>query len=76
MAQRCTGVASRRLYGEALSTAATNRKADVMEALLESNSEFDSEELTKTLDSVCAWGSEEPLQLLLRHDAKRVLGTQ
>jgi len=76
VAQRCTGVASRRLYGEALSTAATNRKADVMEALLESNSEFDLEDLTKTLDSICAWGSEEALQLFLRHDTKRVLGIQ
>ena len=47
-----------------------------MEALLESNSEFDLEELTKTLNSVCAWGSEEVLQLFLKHDVKKVLGIQ
>lgn len=76
MAQRCTDVASRHLQGEALATAATNRKFDVMEALLESNSDFDLAELTKTLNSVCAWGSEEALQLVLKHDAKKQLGIQ
>ena len=76
VAQRCTDVASRHLQGEALATAATNCKFDVMEALLESNSDFVLPELTKTLNSVCAWGSEEALQLVLKHDAKKVLGIQ
>jgi ankyrin repeat protein len=76
VAQHCTDVASRRLYGEALITAAKNRKFDVMEALLESNSEFDSEELSQALNSVCAWGSEEVLKLFLKHDANKVLGVQ
>lgn len=76
VAQRCTDVASRHLQGEALATAATNRKIDVMEALLESNSEFDLAELTKTLNSVCAWGSEEALRRVLKHDATKVLGIQ
>ena len=76
MAQRCTDVASRHLQGEALATAAENRKFDVMEALLESNSDVDLAELTKTLNSVCAWGSEEALQLVLKHDTKKVLGIQ
>ena len=76
MAQRCTDVASRQLYGEALTTAVANRKADVMEALLEDNFELDLEELTNTLNSVCAWGSEEALQIILKHDAKKALGVQ
>jgi ankyrin repeat protein len=76
VAQRCTDVASRYLYGEALTAAATSGKVDVMEALLESNPEFDLEELTEALNSVCAWGSEEALELLLKHDAKKVLGIQ
>ncbi len=76
VSQRCTDVASRHLQGEALATAATNRKVDVMEALLESNSQIDSAELTKTLNSVCAWGSKEALQLVLKHDATKVLGIE
>jgi len=76
VAQRCTNVASRHLFGEALTTAATNRKVDVMEALLESNFELDLEELAKTLNLVCAWGSEETLQLFLKHDEMKVLGIQ
>ncbi len=76
IAQRCTHVVSRHLQGEALATAATNRKVDIMEALLESNSVFDLAELTKTLNSVCAWGSKEALQLVLKHDATKVLGIQ
>lgn len=74
MAQRCTDVASCHLLGEALTTAATNRKFDVMKALLESTSEFDLEELAGTLNSVCAWESEEASQLLLKHDEKKLLG--
>ena len=76
MAHRCTDAASRRLYGEALTTAVVNRKVDVLEALLESNLEFNLEELTKNLNLVCAWGSEGALQILLKHDAKKVLGIQ
>lgn len=76
MAQRCTDVVSRHLFGEALTTAATNRKFDVMEALLESKSGFDVEKLAETLNSVCAWGNEETLQLFLKHDEKKVLGIQ
>ncbi len=74
--QRCTDGASRHLFGEALTIAAANRKVDIMEALLESNSKFSLEELAKTLNSVCAWGSEETLQLFLKHDDKKVLGIQ
>ena len=76
VSQRCTDVASRHLQGEALATAATNRKFDVMGALLERNSEFDSAELTETINSVCAWGSKEALKLILKHDATKVLGIQ
>ena len=76
MAQRCTDIASRHLYREALVTAATNRKFDMMEALLESNSEFALEELTECLNSVCAWGSDEDLQLFLNHDVTSVLGIE
>ena len=76
VAQRCTDAASRHLYGEALNTAVANRNLNIMGALLERNLEFDLEELTKNLNSVCAWGSEEALQLLLKHDAKQILGVQ
>ncbi len=76
MAQRCTDVASRRLYGEVLTTAATKRNIGVIEALLKSPSEFELEALTKTLDSICAWGNEKTLQLVLKHDRKKVLGIQ
>lgn len=76
MAQRCTDTASRYLYGKALATAAANRNADVMEALLESDFEHDLEGLTNTLNSVCAWGNEELLRLLLKSDTKSVLGIQ
>lgn len=41
VAQRCIDVTSRHFYGEALNTAARNCKFDVMEALLESNFEFE-----------------------------------
>ena len=74
VAQRCSDVVSRHLYGEALTTASANQKFDVVENLLESNVEFDLEELTNTLNSICAWGSERILQSLLRHDTKEVLG--
>lgn len=73
MVERCTGAASRHLYGEAFSIAAANRNIHVMEALLDGNSDFDLVELTKTLNSVCAWGSVEALKLLLGNDKKKVL---
>ena len=76
VAQRCMHVASRHLFGEALITAAASRKVDVMEALLDSNSEFDLKELARALDLICGWGSEETLQLFLKHDVKKVLGIQ
>ena len=76
MAQRCTDAASHHLYGEALNTAVANRNLNILEALLERNFEFDLEELTKNLNSVCAWGNEEALQILLKHDAKQILGVQ
>ena len=76
VAQRCTNVASRRLYGEALTIAAENRNVNIMETLLDSNSEFDLQELASTLDSICAWGGEEILHIFLKHDAKKVLGIQ
>ena len=47
-----------------------------MKTLLERNSEFDFEDLTKGLRSICAWGDEDTLKVLLRHDAKKVLGIQ
>ena len=76
VAQRCTDAASRYLYGKALAAAAANRKANIMEALLERNFEHDLKGLMKTLDSVCAWGNEDLLQLLLKSDTKSVLGIQ
>ena len=76
VAQRCTDAASRHLYGEALTTAVANRNLNILEALLERNFECDLEELRENLNSVCAWGSEEALQILLKHDAKQVLGFQ
>lgn len=76
MAQRCTDVASRHLYGKTLTIAATYRSVDVMKTLFESNAEFDLEALTNTLNSICSWGSGEALQLILKHDAKKMLGIQ
>ena len=74
VAKRCSDVVSRHLYGEALTTASENQKFDIVESLLESNVDFDLEEITSTLDSICAWGSERTLQSLLQHDTKEVLG--
>ena len=74
--QRYSAAASCYLYGEALTTAEVNRRFDVMQALLESNSEFGLEDLTKTLDFVCGWGSGEKLKIILRHDGEKVLGFQ
>jgi len=45
-----------------------------MEALLDGSSDFDLVELTKTLNSICAWGSVEALKLLLGNDKKKILG--
>ena len=74
VAQRCPAAAYRYLYGEALTTAAANRQFDVMKFLFESNSSFGIEDLTKTLESVCGWGSEEALEIVLKHDVNRLLG--
>ena len=68
------GAASRYFYGEALTTAAANRHFDVMNALLESKSEFGLEDLTKTLQSVCGWGGEEIVKKVLEHDVEKLLG--
>ena len=74
VAQRCSDVASRQLYREALTTASTYQKVDIVENLLQSNLEFDLEELTKNVNSICAWGSKRTLQALLQHDTKELLG--
>ena len=76
MAQRCSQIVSRHLYGEALTIAAANRRVDVIKTLLENNVEYTSEELTSALDSVSVWAREEVVQSLLKHDAKKVLGIQ
>ena len=74
--QRCSDIASRHLYGKALTIAAANRRVDVFKALLESNVEYNLEELTSSLNSVSVWAGEEVLQSILKHDAKKVLGIQ
>ena len=76
VAQRCSEIASRHLYGQALTIAAANRRVDVLKSLLESNVEYSLEELTKSLNSVCVWAGEEVLQSFLKHDAKKILGIQ
>ena len=76
VAQRCSEIASRHLYGQALTTAAANCRADVFKTLLESDVEYNSEELINALNSVSVWADEEVLQSLLTHDAKKVLGIQ
>ena len=76
VAQRCSEIASRHLYGQALTIAAANRRVDVFKTLLENNVEYTLEELTSALDSVSVWASEEVVQSLLKHDAKKVLGIQ
>lgn len=72
--RRCTSVAARHLRGEALIITATNPNVKVLETLLESGSQLELEILTNTLDALCAWGSKEDVQLLLKHDAKNALG--
>lgn len=74
--KRCTDFASRNLYREALTIAATRCNVDIMEALLQNDSEFDLEELTQILDSICASGSEEVLQTFLKQDATKMLGIE
>ena len=74
--QRCSDIASRHLYGQALTIAAANRRVDIFKALLESNLEYSLEELTSALNSVSVWASAEVVQSFLKHDAKRVLGIQ
>jgi len=75
-AQHCTADTFRHLHGDALRNATANRKINIIESVLENCSEFDFEILTTALDSVCAWGSEEALKLLLKHGATRTLGNQ
>ncbi|KAL9063940.1 MAG: hypothetical protein Q9161_009193, partial [Pseudevernia consocians] len=72
--QRCAAAISRYFFGQALTTAAANRQFDVMKELLENNSDFGIEDLTKTLKSVCAWGNEETLEVFLKYDTKKKLG--
>ena len=76
VAQRCSEIASRHLYGQALTIAAANRRVEVFKALLESNLEYNSEELTSSPNSVSGWASEEVLQSFLKHDAEKILGIQ
>jgi len=76
VAQRCTDAVSRHLYGQALTTAAANSRVDVMKAVFDRITEIKLEELTKTLESACAWGDEKTLLLILNRDAKKVLGVQ
>ena len=76
VAKRCSDVVSRHLYGEALTTASANQKFDIVESLVESKVEFDLEEMTNAINSVCAWGSERTLETLLQHDTKKVLGIE
>ena len=76
VAQRCSEVVSRHLHGQALTIAAANRRVDIFKTLLESNLEYNSEELIAALNSVSGWADEEILQLLLKHDAEKVLGIQ
>ena len=76
VAQRCSDIASRHLYGQALTIAAANCRADLCETLLESNLEYNLEELTSALNSVSVWASAEVLQSFLKHDTKKVLGIQ
>ena len=76
VAQRCSEIASRHLYGQALTIAAANRRVDVFKALLESNLQYNLRELTNSLNSVNVWAGEEVLQLFLEHDAEKILGIQ
>ena len=74
VAKRCSDIASRHLYGEALTTASANQKFDIVERLLKSDVEFDMEELTNALNPICAWGSKRTLETILQNDTKEVLG--
>ena len=73
--QRCTKVASQRLYEMALITATTNRKSNIIEALLETDVTCSLEKLTEVLELLCAWGSEKILVRFLRRDTDMLLGT-
>ena len=74
--QRCSDIASRHLYGQALTIAAANCRADLCETLLEENLEYSLEELTCVLNSISVWASAEVVQSFLKHDARKVLGIQ
>ena len=76
VAQRCSEIASRHLYGQALTIAAASCRADICKALLESNLEYSLEDLTSALNSVSGWANAEVVQSFLKHDAKKVLGIQ
>ena len=76
VAKRRPAAASRYFYGGALTTAEANRRFNIMSALLERISEFSLEDLTKTLEFVCGWGSEENLKTILKYDGEKLLGFQ
>ena len=76
VAQRCSDIASRHLYGQALTIAAANCRADLCETLLERNLEYSLEELTCVLNSISVWASADVVQSFLKHDTKKVLGIQ
>jgi len=75
-AQRCTAIAMRHLYGDALYRAATHHNFDVVKALLDSGTDFNLEELSQTVDAVCDWGNVAALRLLLKYDGRKLLGPQ
>ena len=74
VAHRCTAVAARHMYENALTIAATNCKTNIIEALLESNIIYSSEKLANGLVAVCLGGSEELLERFLAHDTEKMLG--
>ena len=74
--QRCSDIASRHLYGQALTIAAANCRADICKTLLESNLEYSFEDLASALNSVSGWAGAEVVQSLLKHDSKKLLGIQ
>jgi ankyrin repeat protein len=75
-AQRCTAIAMRHLYGDALYCAATHHHFDIVKALLDGGTDFDLKELSQTVDAVCDWGDAPALRLLLKYDGRKLLGPQ
>ena len=76
VAHRCSDVASEHLYRQALTTAAMNCQPEILTAIFETEFDLGLEDLTKTLNSICARGSVEALQLCLEQDTKKMLGVQ